>query len=374
MLVALNYADVVSFLTDPDHDLTTVRKFKHCLNRVRHPTSRAAIEDVLRPADGAGEYVILLGMRIYKTRSALKFPMHAWGHLFAFRVCPGCVRALCRTVEEVIECSQYALFTGNASFGDAAHPVPDLDVGFMELLSVCGMVLDFPNRGQRVTVTKRLNADKTTVWEEQKNNPVLCAALSPTDPKARLPQHASSALSFHADARRHAAQEEMRTGPSIQRGVQFISRLKRTSATLAGLRKKPWTSRFVFGANLLDRPLAHDACPESCLDRIDFDAMRLAVSLLFLWEEVHQAQDLLELCHMIAQPYITDNELELDPSAELDPEEPVFLPNCENGVVAYQASWGSTYRFGTGGRPTDTPWPTVWPLAALLSDTSKYSE
>lgn len=98
MLVALKYADVLSFLTDPEHDISTVRKLKRYIGHLSSTEIRAAIDDVLHPTEARGEYVTVLGNRIYKSGSGLKFPFHAWGHLFAFRVCPGCVRSHCQTV------------------------------------------------------------------------------------------------------------------------------------------------------------------------------------------------------------------------------------------------------------------------------------
>jgi hypothetical protein len=54
----------------------------------------AAIDDVLRPIDEGAEYVTVLGIRLYNASSGVAFPFHAWGHLFAFRHCPGCARSL----------------------------------------------------------------------------------------------------------------------------------------------------------------------------------------------------------------------------------------------------------------------------------------
>jgi hypothetical protein len=102
MLLALNYADVPSFLTDPEHDVSTVRILKQRIKGLPPTEIWAAIDDVLRPIEVGGEYVTVLGLRVYKAQSGMSFPFHAWGHLYAFRLCPGCTRSLCRTVGTTI--------------------------------------------------------------------------------------------------------------------------------------------------------------------------------------------------------------------------------------------------------------------------------
>ncbi|KAF8164229.1 hypothetical protein K438DRAFT_1984745 [Mycena galopus ATCC 62051] len=66
MLLALNYAGVHSFLNDPDHDISTVRKLQQQMKSVPMTKIWAAIDDVLRPIGEGAEYVTVLGIRLYK--------------------------------------------------------------------------------------------------------------------------------------------------------------------------------------------------------------------------------------------------------------------------------------------------------------------
>jgi hypothetical protein len=118
-LLTLNYADVPSLFTDPEHDIATVLKLHQSIGRPSASPVLAATKDVLRPTDMQGEYVTVLGVRLYRAPSGLKLPMHAWGHLFAFRKCPGGARALCYTVSTLIFTSLYSLTRGIA--GGRSH-------------------------------------------------------------------------------------------------------------------------------------------------------------------------------------------------------------------------------------------------------------
>ncbi|KAJ7872865.1 hypothetical protein B0H14DRAFT_2246386, partial [Mycena olivaceomarginata] len=84
MLLALNYADVPSFLDDSNHDISTLRKLQQQMRSLPVTEIRAAIDDVLRPHDEKAEYVTVLDIRVYKVSSEYKLPFHAWGHVFAF--------------------------------------------------------------------------------------------------------------------------------------------------------------------------------------------------------------------------------------------------------------------------------------------------
>jgi hypothetical protein len=98
MLVAQNYKTVTLFLRDSNIDVSTVEKLWHVIKRLNVHDVRAAIDDVLRPKDGGGEYVVVLGARVYKDLSGMSLPFHAWGHMTAHFLCYSCVRKVCKKV------------------------------------------------------------------------------------------------------------------------------------------------------------------------------------------------------------------------------------------------------------------------------------
>ncbi|KAJ7078026.1 hypothetical protein B0H15DRAFT_860983 [Mycena belliarum] len=377
-LDALRFSDVRSYLLAPNHGLQTAQRLRQRLRHAPHPLYRAAVEDVLRPAD-EGEYGIILGTRLYKVCSAVKFPLHAWGHIFAFTICSDCVRSLCRDVDEVIDSLRYVLFTGNAPF---ESPASNLDLSYdgmcaMEVLSVCGLVLSFPFPvTKRVTVAKRLQPDKTAVWAEEKRVPLVCAELSRADPNAHTFLSALLRTSL-TDPDLSIMVRKARGEPIVRSSAHFVGDSMRTAASLTELRKQPWEPSKICYERLLDEPPAHTPCPGAG-PRINFDDMRLAVvdsatrcdestllsDLIDIFTRVYGARDLLELCHMIAHVYVVRGELEIA-QLKQDPGYPVFLLNCEESNVAYKALWG-----------TVSPWrdlrnrklySTVWMSAKDLS-------
>ncbi|KAJ7771058.1 hypothetical protein DFH07DRAFT_804709 [Mycena maculata] len=382
MLATFGYADVPSF-TEADHDVSTLRKIEQQLRCIMAFEVRAAIDDVLRPVDEQTEHVTVLGVRLYKAQSGIHFPLHAWGHLFAFRLCPGCNRALCQTVEEMIESSRYALFTGSAPFRCTRRVQPKIDdLPVAKILAICGLVLEFPDMGKRICITKRSGTDQSTIWEEDKNTPLLCAALSGADPRSHtflneLLRYCISHTKLAVMLRKGNAEPVIRSAKTI------ISQFQRTAESLAGLTKQSWVATRLFTDALLEA--AHWQPCARFLRRtvVAFDCMQFAVldnaqghgderflttELLDIWKAVYKAETVLDLCSMIAAPYIADGEFEMDPVKGGRS----FLPNCEERCVAHKALWGTAPEWMGDTKSVD--YPTVWHLAEEMSNVCSNSQ
>ena len=98
MLVAQNYQSVTSFLNDSNLDLAIVEKLWRAIKSLYVHDVRAAIDDVLRPWNDGGDFVVVLNARVYKDLSGASLPFHAWGHMTALFLCYTCVRKVCKTV------------------------------------------------------------------------------------------------------------------------------------------------------------------------------------------------------------------------------------------------------------------------------------
>jgi hypothetical protein len=98
MLLSQKYKTVMSLLQDSaDLDVAMVEKLWKAISNLSVFDARAAVDDVLRPRQ-SGEYVKVLGGRVYKDLDCTNWPFHAWGHLTAIYMCYSCVRRTCRTV------------------------------------------------------------------------------------------------------------------------------------------------------------------------------------------------------------------------------------------------------------------------------------
>ena len=98
MLLAQKYKSVMSLLQDSVNlDVALVEKLWRTISRLPVHDVRAAVDDVLRPQD-SGDFVTVLGGRVYKDLDCSIWPFHAWGHLLAVFMCYTCVRSTCRTV------------------------------------------------------------------------------------------------------------------------------------------------------------------------------------------------------------------------------------------------------------------------------------
>jgi hypothetical protein len=241
------------------------------------------------------------------------------------------------------------------------------------VLAICGLIFEFPQTNKRVSVSKRIpEADKTTIWEEEKNPPMLSGALSPSDPYAQdfLNELLRRCLSY-----KHLAVilRKSKAEPVIRSAAKIVGRFRRTSQSVAGLMKARWLPAFFYTDSLIEASRPHNGCrltpgmPPSDFDCMQFvvldgfngdnDERYIVEDLLVLWKVVYDCETVLELCHAIAKPYIEDGELE--PDAER-PERP-FIPNLERGFAAYNSLWGSFPRWMKEHEPTT--FPTIWPTA-----------
>jgi hypothetical protein len=251
------------------------------------------------------------------------------------------------------------------------------DVPGVEILALCGVILEFPNTGKRISVTKRFQPDKSTIWEEEKNPAVLCAALSTTDPKAHefLNDLLRRCLSYkHLAVMLRKGKNE----PAIRSAATIPGRFKRTSKSLAGLMNVPWAPTLSYQDSLLETSHPHTGCkPDPTKmpqEQAEMNYMRFAVldsftgdsderyiveDLLVLWRAVYNVSALLQLCHKIVKPYVADGELEVEVNVER-PERP-FIPNLESGFAAYKALWGSFPKLQEEHEPAI--FPTIWSVA-----------
>ena len=98
MLLAQKYKSVMSLLqSSANLDVAVVEKLWNAISNLSVFDARAAVDDVLRPREG-GDYVVVLGGRVYKDMDCTNWPFHAWGHLTAIYMCYSCVRRTCKTV------------------------------------------------------------------------------------------------------------------------------------------------------------------------------------------------------------------------------------------------------------------------------------
>jgi hypothetical protein len=103
MLLAQKYKSVMSLLQNSANlDMALVEKLWNAISNLSVFDARAAVDDVLRPRED-GDYVLVLGGRVYKDVDCTNWPFHAWGHLTAIYMCYSCVRSTCKTVGSLPE-------------------------------------------------------------------------------------------------------------------------------------------------------------------------------------------------------------------------------------------------------------------------------
>ncbi|KAJ7022574.1 hypothetical protein C8F04DRAFT_1048936 [Mycena alexandri] len=351
MLLASARLDVPSFLTERTYDAPTAMELHRRMKSLPLTEIRAAADDILRPKDGdSGEYVTVLGIRIHKAPSGQPFPFHAWGHFLALIPCSHCTRTLCTVVADLVEHSRYVLFTGSGRF---QYPLPPEmeEIPGVEILAICGLIVEFPDIGKRVTVMKRVQPDHTTIWEEERRTPMFFAALPAGDPKAHayLSALLRRCLTYkHLDVILRKGRDE----PIIRSNTDIVGRFKRTSSSLSGLMQQRWRPSLMFQDALLELTHPQYASKFIVLDGGSGDAdERYMVEDLLVCREIYSASTLLELCHIVAKSYIMANELEFDQERRQHP----FIPNLEAGFIAYKDLWGSFPRWMKDREPVTFP-------------------
>ncbi|KAJ7768588.1 hypothetical protein DFH07DRAFT_880653 [Mycena maculata] len=350
LVVAQNYASVPALLQDGALDVRIVEKLWYVIRHLYVHEVRAAIDDVLRPKDGLGEYVTVLGGRIYKDLSGRAFPFHAWGHMTALFMCYSCVRRVCKTVDEIVSLTRFVVLNMNGlSQSNLKYEIP---YAGSKVLSLCGFLPNsidaFPPR----SVVSKCNCvyNGAPHWEETRTSYVLCAGLPLADTKAQAFVNACLRAAAADPAlmvlvRKGAAGRVIRSTPRV-----WAERM-RTADTRAGLRAAEWDpARTV----CYQDSVLEEACPqvgdgaalEECFQIVLVDGGEGSmaefverVSRIWL-EKVYGARDAVELVGEIAVPIVRSGELEIDYRGKRGPA--IIVPNLETDVLsAYKRLWGS---------------------------------
>ncbi|KAH7883000.1 hypothetical protein F5I97DRAFT_1901151 [Phlebopus sp. FC_14] len=185
VFLSQSYDNVMALLSDDNLDLSTVEKIWNAIKSLCVHDVQSAVDDVLR-ANGEGEYVIVLGGKVFKDISGEHWPLHAWGHMMAINGCYSCLRTTCKTVDDIIDLTRYALFTRTS----LCQPCYKYDYGFdgsRELILAGFIPSDIPLSSPRHSIVSFEGGSQSAdpVWEETNRNLALYAALSLNDPKAQ---------------------------------------------------------------------------------------------------------------------------------------------------------------------------------------------
>ncbi|KAK7042185.1 FAD-binding-3 domain-containing protein [Favolaschia claudopus] len=347
LVVAQNYKTVMDLLTDTNLDVQVVEKLWYAIRHLYVHEVRAAIDDVLRPKSGPGEYITVLDGRIYKDPSAIPLPFHAWGHMTALFQCYSCVRRVCQTVDEIVSLTRFVVFNMNGLNQSALRYEFPYDGA--KVLSLCGFIPNsidtFPPR----SVISKCNCiyNGQPHWEETSVSYVLCAGLSLNDP--------SSGAFVNACLRDPSLMVVVRKGAK-GRVIKSVERVwaerMRQANTRAGLRIASWDpARTVYYQD----SVLEEACPrvfgtevlEECyqLVLVDGGAGSMAdfvKKLSDIWlEKVYEVGDVMELMMQLALPIVKSGELEIKYKGKRGPA--MVVGNIEMDVLAaYKKLWGRT--------------------------------
>ncbi|KAJ7468940.1 hypothetical protein B0H11DRAFT_1395233 [Mycena galericulata] len=345
LVVAQNYASVTGLLEDAALDVRIVEKLWCAIRNLYVHEVRAAIDDVLRPRDGPGEYVAVLGGRVYKDLSGGPFPFHAWGHMAALFMCYSCVRRVCKTVDEIVALTRFVVLNMNGlSQSNLKYEIP---YEGSKVLSLCGFIPNsidiFPPR----SVVSKCNCVYNGVphWEETSTSYVLCAGLSLTDPKSQAFVNACLRdPTLMVLVRKGAAGRIIRSVPRI-----WAERMRHAN-TRAGLRTAEWdpACTVYYQDSVLEeaRPKVYDAqVLEDCFQLVLVDGgegsmANFVEKVSRIWlEKVYKARDVMELIGDIAMPVVKSGELEFLYRGKRAPAG--IVPNLETDVLtAYKRLWG----------------------------------
>ncbi|KII91668.1 hypothetical protein PLICRDRAFT_516928 [Plicaturopsis crispa FD-325 SS-3] len=345
MLLAQGYKDVMSLLKDSSLDVSTVSKLWLAIQGLSVYDIRAAIDDVLRPKSSKGDYVKVLGGKIYKDQSDMEWPLHAWGHLTAVYKCYSCARRVCNTVEDIVMLTRFAIFTGSRLAH--SHLRYESSIEGSWVFMICGFIPnDLSPAPPRYSVSKcncpfRAN---TAHWQESRENPVLCAGLSLKDPKS---QAFVNACLRHPDFQ--VMTRKGATGRIICSHKTIVASRIRHANTRAGLQKVPWAEAdhtIPYLDTLINeaRPLrTHGDGIEDCfqvaiVDDGEGDLSDFGRKLAEVWLQVYGVEDNDDLFTVVAGPFIVSGDLELGPPRN---GQPVIAQNVEPDVgKSYKRLWG----------------------------------
>ncbi|KAJ6481929.1 hypothetical protein C8R45DRAFT_1003487 [Mycena sanguinolenta] len=344
LVIAQNYKNVMALLTDTTLDVQIVERLWNAVRLLYVHEVRAAIDDVLRPKDGPGEYVTVLGGRVYKDPSGISFPFHAWGHITALFQCYSCVRRVCTTVDEVVTLTRFVVLNMNGlSQSNLKYDIP---YDGSKVLSLCGFIPNSVDTFPPRSVVSKCNCVYNGVphWEETAVSYVLCAGLSLTDPQ--------SSVFVNACLRDPSLMVIVRKGATgrIIKSVERVwaERMRHTN-TRAGLKTADWDpARTVYYQD----SVLEEACPkvydtkvlEDCFQVVLVDGGQGTMAdfvkkISDIWlDKVYEVADTIELITEIAIPIIDSGELEID-YGKRGPG--LVMSNLEADVlVAYKRLWG----------------------------------
>ncbi|KAJ7177654.1 hypothetical protein C8R46DRAFT_663662 [Mycena filopes] len=344
LVVAQNYKTVKAMLTDTTLDLIIVEKLWHAIRHMQVHDVRAAIDDVLRSPNGAGEFVTLLGGRVYKDASGDPFPFHAWGHMTALFMCYSCVRRVCKTVEEIVSLTRFAVINMNGL--SQSNLKYDFPYDGSKVLSLCGFIPNsidtFPPR----SAVSKCNCVYNGVphWEETSVTYVVCAGLALSDPKSQVFVNACL-----RDPTMMVLVRKGAGGRIIRSTDRIWAERMRHANTRAGLRTAEWDpARTVYYQDSVleeaQPKVFHDQALEDCFQIALFDGGQGSMAdfiakITSIWlEKVYNLADQMALFADIAVPFVKSGELELDCRKR---GAAVVVPNLELDVLmAYKRLWG----------------------------------
>ncbi|KAJ7121123.1 hypothetical protein C8R44DRAFT_172226 [Mycena epipterygia] len=347
LVVAQNYDTVMALLTDATLDLRIVETLWHAIRHLYVHEVRAAIDDVLRPTDGPGEYVSILGGRVYKDLSGRSFPFHAWGHMTALFMCYSCVRRVCKTVDEIVTLTRFVVLNMNGlNQSNLKYEIP---YDGSKVLSLCGFIPNsidtFPPR----SVVSKCNCVYNGVphWEETSVSYVLCAGLPLEDPKAQVFVNACL-----RDPAMMVLVRKGATGRIIKSTERIWAERMRHANTRAGLRTAAWDpARTVYYQDSVleeARPKVYDSeVLDDCFQVVLVDGGEGSMAdfvkrISTIWlEKVYRVRDTMALIGDVAMPFVKSGELEIDYRGKRGP--PMLVPNLEVDILtAYKRLWGKT--------------------------------
>ncbi|KIM41427.1 hypothetical protein M413DRAFT_18954 [Hebeloma cylindrosporum] len=352
MLVAQNYQCAISLVKDNDSklDLPTVERLWAAIKSLYVDDVRAAIDDVLHPVRPKGEYVVVLGTRVHKGPTESPLPLHAWGHMTALFPCYSCVRKVCKTVDDIVALTRYAILSGSG----LAQSYLRYDFGYdgYHSLALCGFI---PNNiedlGPRYSIKKdnSFNKHDRPQWTETKSNYAICVGLSLTDPRS---QEFVNACLRHPDLQ--VLCRKGRDGRLI-RSKPLLGTQTRVAESRAALKTKQWDVR---NAMYFNDTILQDALPvvsatqrlEDCfqvaiVDDGDGDMQDFVDKLEKIWFEVYDAEALGDLLRDIGGPYLHSKELEFD-DTRTKPHSPLMPTTEPDILVSYERLWGRAPREG----------------------------
>nr|GAT57115.1 predicted protein [Mycena chlorophos] len=342
LVAAQGYDSVHAMLADSDLDVAVLESLWNAIRRLDSHQVRASIDDVLRSDQGGDEFTIL-GGRVYKTLSGNPLPFRAWGHLIAVFLCYSCVRRVCKTIDEVITLTRYAIldrspfFQSSLTYDNPAYPET-------KIFNLCGfMFANFSDSGERSIISKcNCAAGGPPHWSETAYSYLICGGLSLTDPKAAAFVEAC----FRACKKDPDLMVLARRGPEgkIRGSHDFIwAERKRQAHTRAGLRAAEWEPART--ARYRDTVL-QIACPEisgqpdlvDCYQLVIADGGSCSMGEFvkkisdILLRDVWRVKDDMGLMVEVVLPLVEKKEIELSDYTSLQTETDL--------LAVYKRLWG----------------------------------